>query len=76
MALVQQWEGVEVDFDVHQVIYGHQNGNLDLIRASWIRTLVGVMEEKDRMDGRRGATKMIVGAIAELRAGWPSLPTL
>ena len=64
---------MEVDFEVHQVVYAHQSGTMDLIRASCIRTLVGVMEEKDRGDGRRRATKMIVGALAELRYGWPDL---
>jgi hypothetical protein len=73
MALVQQWVDIEVDFEVHQVVYAHQSGIMDLIRASCIRTLVGVMEEKDRGDGRRRATKMIVGALAELRYGWPDL---
>ena len=72
MAVVRQWVGVEVDFEIHQVVYAHQRGNMDLIRTSCIRTLVGTMEERDRGDARRGTTKMVVGALEELRAGWPT----
>ena len=72
MALVQRWAGVEVDLEVHQVIYSGQNGPLDLIQVTCIRTLVGTMEERDRgITGR--ATKLIVGALSEVRAGWPNL---
>ena len=72
IAVVRQWVGVEVDFEIHQVVYAHQRANMDLIRITCIRTLVGTLEERDRGDARRAPTKMIVGALEELRAGWPT----
>jgi hypothetical protein len=72
MALLQQWTGVEVDMAIHEVTYAHQKGGFHLIPTHCIRTLVGTMEERDQGTGLRGPTKMIVGAMAELRRGWPN----
>jgi hypothetical protein len=65
-ALIQRWVGVEADMQVHQLIYLRDNsGPLDLIKASAIRCLVGILVEKDHGHvGRQ--TNMIIGALEEI----------
>jgi hypothetical protein len=65
-ALIRLWRGVEADMARHQIIYSTE-GPLDLVAVARIRCLVGILTEVNRADERR-VTKMILGAIPEVRS--------
>ena len=58
--------GMEAELDADQITYSREDGRWELIPVGYIRCLVGILTEYDTHRPSR-ATKMIIGALNELR---------